>query len=154
MKIIGFFIWNRQSNQFSKNLRDLQKVLLKWLSLRFSVMHLKCCPPQETEFLFAWKTNTTDRPVMLLGIYVPMICIESRGATRTFRKIFKNKSAFLRVWSRKKVNFKLAVLNSNRFFILVFLQNLFFQQLYNEMIWVNSLNMCANRKRVFFKYMV
>ena len=98
MKIIGFFIWNRQSNQFSKNLRDLQKVLLKWLSLRFSVMHLKCCPPQETEFLFAWKTNTTDRPVMLLGIYVPMICIESRGATRTFRKFFKNKSAFLRVW--------------------------------------------------------
>ena len=47
-----------------------------------------------------------------------------------FRKFFKNKSAFLRVWSRKNGNFKLlhadlAVFNSNRFFVLVFLQNLY-----------------------------
>ena len=43
-----------------------------------------------------------------------------------FQKFFKNKIAFLRVCSRKKGNFKLlhaglAVFNSNRFFVLVFL---------------------------------
>jgi len=90
--------------------------------------------------------------ILLLNIFI------NRGATRTFargggnillcngrggvkvgfpplfRKIFRNKSAFIRVLSRKKGNFKLlhadlAVFNSNRFFVLVFLQNLYFQQL-------------------------
>ena len=87
------------------------------------------------------------------------MAIQFRGATRTFarggaiyyyvmvgggvkggfppplfRKFVRNKSAFIRVLSRKKGNFKLlhadlAVFNSNQFFVLVFLQNLYFQQL-------------------------
>ena len=73
---------------------------------------------------------------LLLGVgniyYYVMV---GRGGFPLFFEIFfRNKSAFLRVLSRKKGNFKLlhadlAVFNSKRFFVLVFLQNLYFQQL-------------------------
>ena len=51
-----------------------------------------------------------------------------------FSKIFQKQKSFLKGLKSKKGNFKLlhadlAVFNSNRFFVLVFLQNLYFQQL-------------------------
>ena len=77
-----------------------------------------------------------------------------KGGFPPFSKIFQKQKCFIRVLSRKKGNFKLlhadlAVFNSNQFFVLVFLQNLNFQQLQNE--WYESIHwICVRMAKEYF----
>ena len=97
-----------------------------------------CCDSSILNVQFCVRDSEAQLGLLLWGGNILLCNGWGRGGVKggfpPFSKIFQKQKFFYKGLSRKKGNFKmlhadLAVFNSNRFFVLVFLQNLYFQQL-------------------------
>ena len=102
-------------------------------------------------------TNGTTRTFVRGGQY--MVGGGGKGGFPPFSKIFQKQKCFYKGFKSKKRKFLVVACR----FGCVQFKSIFCSCVFTKfilptavkwIIWVNSLNMCANGKRVFFKYLV